>query len=301
MRTKGDLCGFGIRTETEYGKIGTGTTLYGGSLRTLDIPHTVGVDNDMGACGNRADGEPYVTSHAYAYNAEFTFPDESTSGWTAWLEYAVGSLNGMTRELPSHTAVFHIASDEEEIAVGSTVNSLRIAASALGEALTFTVGCNCRCAAIGTSGSFEVPGNGTVSFPIPERLKAPPLRFRDYPSYKKTSASASSAVKCKAWTLSVSTELTEDAGLEGDIPLSAGLGIVPGATTIALEMTVTSSGPEWDLLQEEYPLDMTFEVPIGSKRVVLKGCRFDPQAPSRTADSSYDETIAVIARNLAVE
>ena len=303
QRTKGDLCGFGIRSEDEYGKVSDGTTAFGGNLRTLSIPRTVNVENDVGACGNRVDGTPYVVAKGFAYTAEFTFPEESGNTWTEWAEAALGSLQGMQRELPSHTAVFHIASDQEEICVGSVVNSLKISAGGIGQVLVFTVGCTCQSAVIGKGGQFSnVPGNGTVSMPVPARIAGPPLTFRGggYPVMRKTSDGDASDIRCKSWTLSVATELTEDPGLVDGIPLTAGMGIVPGDTSVTLEITVTSAGPEWDLLRDEFPIDMVFEVPVGTKKVRLTGCRFDPQAPSRSAEGSYDETLSVIARNMTV-
>lgn len=299
MRTKGDLCGFAVRDEQTYGQISTTASIFGGRLRTLETPPSLEVGTDAGQCGTRKDGPSYIIRRGYGYKAVFTYPSGSDA-WTGWFSRALGALTGIQRELDTHSAAFHVAPDEDLCAVGAMVTSLVLSAGAIGEAVEWTVESTCRYLAVGQDGTFTIPGSTVDTMDFPAVPSGAPLTYQAYPTWAKASGSPEE-VKAKSWTLTVANTLTEEPGLVEGIPLSAGLAITPGATSITLEVTVTSAGPDWDEAQAEWPTGMTWRVPLGGKTLVLKGCRFDVRSPSRSAEAGYDETIAVIAQDMAVE
>lgn len=282
-RTKGDLCRFTTINETSYGVTGT-VKRHAGVLSSLETPSEETLDYDQG-CGTRQWVNIVKTMESYGWNAEFRCL--TGSDWTQWFTYALGSLNGtVSSSLDSFTAVFSVASDEWLQSVGCKVDTLSLSADAVGAPITFSVD------TMAKKNTFTSSSLASLSVARPE---SKPIYYTSQWQRNGTS------IPVKSWTLTISNGLVGDPGLDsnGD-GLSAGNGSIPNeSSNITLDLTVTSTGPTWDLLKQTGVDDDTLTISIDGHIISCTGCWLRSEFPNRE-QSMYDETLSYIVKTLTV-
>lgn len=299
VRTKGDLCGLTIRTEQTYGEIdASGTSMYGGTLRSMSTSGNSAEVEEIHGCTRLKLGD-FVTGRAFGYTAVFNFV--RSQGWTKWIELATGSLEGIQRQSDSYDTAFRVSKDENRLMTGCRVNSLSISASDIGQALEFSVNAMCRWYSLSP---FEDSDGTSLSMDLASIPAGAPITYLKKWEYS-TDGSQFTPIPGKSWTLTINQNLqgepdVNDPDDEDGYKLEAGGDSVPQASEVTLEITITSTGPEWDQLRHDLASGLTFRVEIDGYLVTLTGCRIEQGDPDRTADSGYDETISVTATDIVV-
>ena len=284
MRTAGDLCAFTVFDETAYGTTATATGEHAGVLQSLETPDDEQIEYDL-ACGSRAIQNVLPTMNTYGWKASFKVI--SGTDWHGWFTKAMGDIDGdILNDIPSFTALFRIASDEWLEAVGSKVNSLSVTASAIGSPLEFSVD------AMSKTNTFKA---STTLTPVARPTSKPV-------TYSALWKRNGSSIPVKSWTLSIDNSLVGDPGVGTDgIGLAAGSGSAPGgAIDMTLELTVSSTGPTWDLLKQAGTANDTLTLAVDGYIITCTGCFMRTDYPNRS-NSPYDETIAYIVKGITVE
>lgn len=295
VRTRGDMCGLTVREEKVYGQVdASGTSEYAGTLQTITTNDDETTESQI-VCGSVVQGEPYTVSTSTGFTA--TFNHKAGKPWTDWIRMALGSLAGTQNTSPSFDAEFRVGADEFHLLTGSRVDSLSIAGSEIGTALVFTVTAVSRWH---TMTPFEDSDGTGITMPPASVPAGRPLTFNNTWEYS-TDGSQFSPIKAKSFTLTINRSLQSEPGIssEGGYQLEAGSDSAAQSSTITLELTITSVGPEWDRLRLALTKGMTFRTVLDGHTITLTGCALSPAGPNRT-QSSYDETISVTATDMVV-
>lgn len=297
MRTKGDLCALTVREEQDYGKIdASGASVYGGTLRTMSTPEDRNVEEITG-CTRTALGH-FRTSAAYSMSAVFTFV--RGQGWEDWVERAIGALTGVQRQTPSFDTAFRVAPGENHLLTGCRINTLTISASEIGAPLEFTAEAVARWH---TMTPFKDSDGTSLSMDLASIPKGAPITYNSM--WEWSDGGSYTKIPGKSWSLKISQSLASEPGASSDdggtdvIKLEAGGDSVPQASEITLDITITSTGPEWDRRRLEFTDGLTFRTTIDGRTVTLKDCYLKPDMPDRS-QGTYDETISVVATDMEV-
>ena len=295
-RTKGDLCGLGVREETEYGVIGSGATAYAGTTLTLSDRADESVEGITG-CGSRADIDSMTTGIGAGYSATFNVVEGK--GWEDWIERAVGSLDGVARDLPSFDTAVRVDPSTVHLWTGCKVNSLGMSAASIGAKIEFSAEVVARWH---TMTPFEDSDGDALEMdtaPIPSGI---PVRYNRLWEYS-TNGTSYTKIPAQSWSLSISSNLASEPGIsdpDGGIQLDAGEGSTPQDSTITLDLVIQSKDSTWDALRMALTKGLTFRITIDGKVLTLTGCRLGLAGPDRSATGPYTETIAVTALDLSV-
>ena len=295
VRTKGDMCGLTIREEKVYGEVDTaGTSEYAGTLQTMTTSDDETTEAQI-KCGSIVTEEPYTVSTSTGFSA--TFNHKRGQKWERWIELANGGLDGAKSTSPSFDAEFRVAADEFHLLTGCRVDSLSIAGQGIGQALLFSVTAVSRWH---TMTPFADSDGSPLTMDPAAIPSGAPLTF-NFPWEYSTDGSRFDRIPAKSFALLIARSLQSEPGLskEGGYQLEAGGDSVAQDSEIKLELTVTSSGPEWDRLRLALQKGMTFKAVIDGKTVTLSGCSIAPAGPQRT-QGTYDETISVTATDMVV-
>lgn len=297
MRTIGDLCGITTREETTYGVIGTGSSAYSGTCLTLQDSDEATTE-DVQACGSRVPSDTIFTGFSTGYSA--TFSHVAGQRWEDWIERAVGALTGVQRDTPSFDTAIRVSPSEVHLWTGCRVNSLGISASEIGAHIEFSVDVMARWH---TSTPFVDADGDSLSMDTASIPVGLPVRYVDLWECS-TNGSTYSKINGKSWSLNIAANLQGEPGISDEgasdaVNLAAGSGSQAQASTISLDITITSTDDTWDKLRQARTKGMTFRTVIDGKTVTLTGCVLSSQGPSRS-QGTYDETISVTARNITV-
>lgn len=290
------MCGLTIREETVYGQVDTGgTSEYGGTLQTMTTSDTETTEAQI-KCGSIVTEEPYTVSTATGFSA--TFNHKRGQGWERWIELANGGLDGVKSIAPSFDAEFRVAPDEYHLLTGCRVDTLSIAGQGIGQALLFSVSAVARWH---TMTPFEDSDGTSLTMDPASVPSGAPLTY-NFPWEYSTGGAQFTRIPAKSFNLSIARSLQSEPGLseDGGYQLEAGGDSVAQSSEIKLELTVTSSGPEWDRLRLALQKGMTFRAVMDGRTVTLSGCSIDPAGPQRT-QGTYDETITITATDMVVE
>ena len=299
VRTKGDLCGLTVRTEQTYGKIDSaGTSLYGGTLLSVSTSGDTVTEQEVFACTRLRQG---VFRTAAAFGLTATFNHVRGQDWEKWIEYATGSLDGVQRQSDSFDTVFRVAEGENHLFTGCRVNSLSVSASDIGALVEFRADIMARWH---TMTPFKDSDGTALSMALASIPSGAPITYSRKWEYS-TNGTDFQPIPGKSWTLQINQNLqgepdVNDPDDDSAYKLEAGSDSVPQASEITLEITVTSSGPEWDRLRMAYTTGMTLRCVIDGMLVTLKGCSLGVSGPDRSATGSYDETISLTATDIVV-
>lgn len=297
-RTKGDLCGLTVRDEATYGVIDTsGTSAYAGTTLTLSSPDDYTME-EIQQCGSRVRGGVFRTAASFGYDATFNYV--RNQGWEDWIRRAIGSLSGVQRETPSFDTVIRVAPDEYHLWTGCRVNTLSIAAPSIGAPLEFSVSAMARWH---TMTPFTDSDGDSLSIALVAIPAGAPITF-NRPWEYSTNGTSWTRIKGKSFTLSINQNLSGDPGASSEtdddaFQLEAGSGSVPLESSITLDITITSVGPEWDRMRLACTTGLYFRTVIDGHTVTLSGCNLSPTMPDRI-QAMYDETISVTATDMTV-
>lgn len=297
VRTKGDLCGLTVRTETEYGTVNaSGTSEYAGTTLTLS-DGSEKTEEGIQGCGSRVDEDTMVISTSTGYSA--TFNMVRGQGWEKWITRALGALTGAQREIPSFDTAVRVDPVTVHLWTGCRVNTLGIAGASVGAKLEFSVQTMARWH---TKTPFADSDGTAITMDTVAIPKGVPITF-NRPWEYSTNGTAFTKVPAKAFSLNISNNLTADPGISKEdgtgYGLEAGEGSAAQDCTITLDLTVTSRDNTWDDLRMALTKGMTFRTTIDGKTVTLTGCTLGLAGPDRS-QGQYDETISVTALNLTV-
>ena len=297
VRTKGDLCGLTVRTESVYGEVNaSGTSVYAGTTLTLS-DGSEKTEEGIEQCGSRVDADTMVISTSTGYNA--TFNMVRNQDWEDWIERAVGGLSGVQRELPSFDTAVRVDPSTVHLWTGCRVNTLGISAASVGAKLEFSVSTMARWH---TKTPFADSDGTAITMDTVAIPTGIPITF-NRPWEYSTDGSQFHRIPAKAFSLSISNNLAADPGISDDdgtgYGLEAGEGSAAQDCTITLDLTITSKDNTWDDLRMALTKGMTFRTVIDGHTVTLTGCSLGLAGPDRS-QGQYDETIAVTALNITV-
>ncbi len=296
MRTKGDLCGMTVRDEQEYGKVDTsGQSAYAGTLVSLSINDERETDT-IGQCGSMVRAGIIEVARKCDFKAVFN--QVRGTGWEKWLIRALGASSGTSRDLPSFDTSFRVAAGEHHLCTGCVMDTVTMSATNIGSKVELSAQAVCRWH---TMTPFEDADGSSITFPPVEVPYGLPLTFNSLWQYSTDGGSSWTPIKTKGFTLTISRSLQSDPGVSGDgIRLEAGEGSVPQDIKITLDLTITSTGPEWDAKRlAAMTDDFTLKLTLDSKTITLRGCVLGIKGPDRT-QASYDETISFDAADMTV-
>lgn len=298
MRTKGDLCGLTILEESEYGVVPSGTGVYSGTCLTLTDNCEATYEETL-QCGARNRGEAFITSMSCGYTA--TFVVARGRGWEEWIERTVGSLSGVTRDIPSFTTVIRVSPSEVHVWTGCRVDSLTLTGSSIGDQIEFSVTVVARWHTL--TPLQDADGTEITASPvaIPAGVY---VTYGGNWEYSTDGGSTYERVGAKAFTLSLSSNLASDEGASSEddeeaFGLAAGSGSAAQDSTITLDLTITSQDSTWDAIKHTVPTNLYFRAVIDGRTVILSGCNLDIAGPTRTQET-YDETVSATATDIAV-
>lgn len=297
MRTKGDLCGITVRDEDTYGKISTtNTSRYAGTLITLKITDDRETDT-IAQCGSMVRAGLFEVSRSASFKA--TFNQVRGTSWEDWMIKALGSGSGVTSDIPSFDAAFRIAAGEFHLLTGCKVNTFTLTSGSIGGKLELSVD------AVGrwhTMTPFTDSDGSSLTFSSVSVPAGIPVTHNADWEWSKDGVTFT-PIRAKGFTLTIGRSLQSDPGFSSSaddaIRLEAGEDSVPQDISITLDLTVTSTGPEWDRLRLAFTDGVTLRTVIDGKTVTLKGCVLDIEGPDRS-QGTYDETISFDAADATV-
>lgn len=296
VRTKGDLCGLTVRSETEYGVIGSGASEYAGTTLTLSDSGEATTEG-VAQCGSRVDADTIVTSISAGYSA--TFNHVRGQGWEDWITRAVGALTGVQREIPSFDTAVRVDPQTVHLWTGCMVNSFGMSAASIGAKVEFSVTTVARWH---TMTPFEDSDGTELTMDTVAIPSGAPITYNGLWEYS-TDGSDFSKIPAKSFSLSISNNLVSDPGVSSEdgtgYGLDAGGGSAAQDCTITLDLTITSKDSTWDALRMALTKGMTFRITIDGKVLTLTGCTLGLAGPDRS-QGQYDETISVTALDLTV-
>lgn len=296
VRTKGDLCGLTILTESTYGVVPSGTGSYAGTTLTFSDSDEATTEEAL-QCGSRARGDVFVTSVATGYSA--TFNHVRGQGWEDWVTRAVGALTGVQRTTPSFDTCIRVSPSETHLFTGCRVNSLGISAPSVGAKVEFSVDVMARWH---TKNPFKDSDGSTLTMSLVAIPSGVPVTYLGNWEYS-LNGTTFQRVGAKSFTLSIASNLTADPGASSTgttaIGLEAGEGSAPQDSEITLDLTITSKDDTWDDLRLARTTGMSFRAVIDGKTVLLTGCNLHMGGPTRS-QGTYDETITVTATDIRV-
>lgn len=291
-KTAGALKALQYITETTFGTTPSTQLAYGGKLASLDTTNSHEIETVVGD-GTRAVELVTWGRQTCGFTAELgIYRDSGAYSWTQWLELALGASGEDRLDIDSFSAYVEASPDQHYMWQGSKIDSLALAATNVGSAVTATVTAVSMLQSLAETKA-ELLSNAAATIPALN-----PVTHNAYPIY--VNGSTSITIPATSYTITISNALTSIEGIVDGTALSAGSGIIPdGALDIRLDYTVPSTSLVWDRLKYAETEGFSITHRIGGYDLTFEDCWLPGDDMPSRSQAVYDESIGIQARDVS--
>lgn len=301
IRTRGDLCGLTRKPESSYGVPTDDSKTSLGWIRNLSDGDTVNTGETPGPCGSRMSGGVFAVSRQARPSVTVQAPAGHDIIRT-WLGMAYDGSTTDALTSPSYQSLMaKVGPGEWHLWTGAKVDTLTVDASGYGEAVEVSADIVARVHAISTSyadskATFTADGADYSLTPADVPSDAPPVT-----STATWTVDGTAVPYQTSWSLKIANNLEPSLGVGADgVGLEAGQGSTPQECEVTLDITVTSSGPEWDIERLALGTHELVLTGLDGLTVTLTGCTLGGSGPSRVWSGAYTETLSWTATGMTV-
>ena len=299
IKVPGALRGLQYVKETVYGVTPSTDFSYFGFMDALqDNPNNNWEEQQ--ADGKRSYDEVEIGAREYGFDTTLNiFRDAQGYDWSEILQYAVGSsVNGITDDLPSFSALMQVSRDQFVLAKGCKIDSLTVAADGVGSPITARANIKAQYIPKQQASPSQFGNLGRQN-------EGPPKNTLTYNRYPTSNLPGMAMIPTKNFEISITNNLQPQEGIVemgGEyFPLTAGQGLIPDTTEFEIQFEVVSTSAYWDNLKTEGTKDFTISQQIGNNKLTFHKCYLPGDDQPARSQSVYDEQITIKAADLTWE